>query len=112
MARQVLTQQERALKKTLKLDSWAKKDFRQRDYFQTIDIIFERLTTVTHAEPNDRAVVNVLAMMVAEDGSVEDHVLRRNVKNPDWHLISLSCAGTLMETYLRRKDEGKWPVAN
>jgi hypothetical protein len=110
VARQVLTQAQRALKHQLKLDRWARKESVRAYYFAMLDIALEKLGELItdDEEPSDDAVVAMVAVAAAEDPSVTDHVLNRNVANPDWAEISKACAGTMYEAYQRAKDEGKW----
>jgi hypothetical protein len=104
--RHVLTQPERAMKKQLKLDRWAKNGQRRQDYFELIDLIIEKLTTIKGGvAPGDRAIVGVLAAGMSEDPSITDHVLKRNLADPPWEDINRACAGTMLEGYLREKGE-------
>lgn len=106
-ARRVLTPAQRALRNSLKLEKWVKKDVRRDEYFPIIDDIIAALKAITgEAEPRDAAVIAMLAIAVGEDESVTDHVLKRNVANPNWEAIHHTCAGALFEWYLRLKEDG------
>src|SRR5438309_8905828 len=107
MARLILTQEQRAMREQLKLNKWAKNETTRRYFFEMIDLTLEKLCELTKPdEPGDGPILMMLAGAVSADPSVEDHILRRNVENPDWEQISRCCGAMMYEAYLRACADG------
>jgi len=107
--RYVLSGEERELRDENRLSRWFKDEETRKTYFRRIDWLIPELTEGS-AEPPDKAVQSVLAVMVEADTSFRKHVRDRNPANPDWKLLFLIAAGMILEAHIKACEDGSWPA--